>query len=72
MCLGVPLKIFKKEGQWAIVKDRGIERKINISFTPQVKEGDYVIVHAGFSISILKKDEAEEVLKIYDEIKKNY
>lgn len=71
MCLGVPLRIKEvKEGNIAIA-DMG-ESSIEIStiFTPEVKVGDYVIVHAGFSISILSEEEAEEINKLFEEINK--
>ena len=34
-----------------------IERTINLCFVPEVRVGDYVVVHVGFAISII--DEAE-------------
>ncbi len=62
MCLGIPLKVVKlKENETALVSLGDSYIEINTSFTPEVKEGDYVIVHAGFSISILSQDEYEEV-----------
>jgi len=70
MCLGVPLKIMKildKERAIASMGESFLE--INTIFTPEVKEGDYVIVHAGFSISILSNEEAEESNSILNQLK---
>ncbi len=70
MCLGVPLKIMKildKEKAIASMGESFLE--INTIFTPEVKEGDYVIVHAGFSISILTNEEAEEINSILNQLK---
>ena len=70
MCLGVPLKIMKildKERAIASMGESFLE--INTIFTPEVKEGDYVIVHAGFSISILSNEEAEEINSILNQLK---
>jgi hydrogenase expression/formation protein HypC len=70
MCLGVPLKIIKildKEKAIASMGESFLE--INTIFTPEVKEGDYVIVHAGFSISILTNEEAEEINSILKQLK---
>jgi hydrogenase expression/formation protein HypC len=62
MCLGIPLKVVKiKENNEALVSMGESYIEISTIFTPDVKEGDYVIVHAGFSISILSKDELMEV-----------
>ncbi|MCS7201479.1 MAG: HypC/HybG/HupF family hydrogenase formation chaperone [Dictyoglomus sp.] len=67
MCLGVPLKVIEiKDDNVALVDMGGATIEISTIFTPEVKIGDYVIVHAGFSISILSQDEAEEVLEILE------
>ncbi|HQJ56520.1 MAG TPA: HypC/HybG/HupF family hydrogenase formation chaperone, partial [Caldisericia bacterium] len=58
-----------KENDLAFVSMGESYLEINTVFTPEVKEGDYVIVHAGFSISILNKDELEEVNKALEEAK---
>jgi len=45
----------------------GNEMKINVSLvSPAV--GDYVLVHAGCAIEIVKKESAEEILDIFKEI----
>lgn len=70
MCLGVPLKVIKiidNEKAIASIGESFIE--INTIFTPELKEGDYVIVHAGFSISILSEEDANEINSILSEIK---
>ncbi|ACI19972.1 HypC/HybG/HupF family hydrogenase formation chaperone [Dictyoglomus thermophilum] len=71
MCLGVPLKIVEiKEGNIAIVDMGGSTLEISTIFTPEVKVGDYVLVHAGFSISILSNEEAEEIISALEELEK--
>ncbi|MEN3045033.1 MAG: HypC/HybG/HupF family hydrogenase formation chaperone [Candidatus Hydrothermales bacterium] len=71
MCLGIPGKIidiYEKDGvKFAKVEFGGIKREVCLDLTPEAKEGDYVIVHVGFSIQILDKIEAEETLKTYKE-----
>ena len=37
----------------------GIARRVCLDFVPEAKEGDYVLVHVGFAISVVDKDEAE-------------
>ncbi|MFH1838351.1 MAG: HypC/HybG/HupF family hydrogenase formation chaperone [Candidatus Kuenenbacteria bacterium] len=56
MCLAIPGKIKKKQGDYAFVDFNGIIKKIKIILTPEVKTGDYVIVHAGFSIQKIDPD----------------
>ena len=70
MCLAIPAKIIEKEsnGKNATVDfGEGTIRKVNISLV-DVKEGDYVLVHAGFAIEVLDEKEAKETLSIWKEI----
>lgn len=70
MCLGVPLKVIKIiDNEKAMVSMGESFLEINTIFTPEVKEGDYVIVHAGFSISILSDDDAKEINSFLNVIK---
>ena len=68
MCLGIPMKVIKIDGQFARVNAGGLMRQVNIQMLPRVKRGDYVIVHAGFAIQILDPKEAEETLQLFREL----
>lgn len=68
MCLAIPMKILKIEGDRAVVYSGGVRRSIGISFLKDPCVGDYVIVHAGFAIEKLDTKKAEETLKILEEI----
>ncbi len=68
MCLAIPMKILKIEGDRAIVSSGGIQRIIGINFLKGPKIGDYVIVHAGFAIEKLDTVKAKETLKLLKEI----
>lgn len=65
MCLAVPTKILEIEGQEAEAEIGGVRRRISVALTPEVRPGDYVLVHAGFAISILDEDEARESLDLF-------
>ena len=69
MCLGIPMKVKKIEGDFAHVESGRLIRTINIQMMPQVKVGDYVIVHAGFAIERLDEKRAKETLDIFKEMK---
>lgn len=62
MCLGVPAKIVKIEGKEAIADVGGIQREISLELLSDIKEGDYVIIHAGFAISKIDQEEADIML----------
>ncbi|HOF42340.1 MAG TPA: HypC/HybG/HupF family hydrogenase formation chaperone [Candidatus Moranbacteria bacterium] len=66
MCLAFPGKIISVSGRQAVADFDGIRKEINISLTSDAKAGDFVIVHAGFAIQILSKEDAWEVLKEYE------
>jgi|UniRef100_A0A7V3PTP0 hydrogenase expression/formation protein HypC len=68
MCLGIPTRIVKIEGETAIGEVGGVEREISLVMTPGAKVGDYVIVHAGFAIQILNPEEARGTLRIFEEM----
>ena len=67
MCLAVPGKILSAEGEdfarIARVSFGGTVREVSLAYVPEAGMGDYVIVHAGFAISVM--DEAE-ALRTYD------
>ena len=66
MCLAIPGKILHLEGDSPLTRSGevsfgGIKKKINLAYVPEAKVMDYVIVHAGFAISILNETEAQRV-----------
>ena len=68
MCLGMPMKIKRINGEFAQVEAGRLKRTVNIQMLLSVKVGDYVIVHAGFAIQKLDPQRAKETLKLIDEI----
>ena len=60
MCLAIPGKIKKINGQLAIVDFQGVQKEINISIV-DVKIGDYVMVHAGFAIEKMGGEYVKEI-----------
>jgi len=67
LCLAVPAKVLEVEGILATVEVAGNVRKIGISLTPEARPGDYVLVHAGFSIQVVDEKEALETLALMEE-----
>jgi hydrogenase expression/formation protein HypC len=39
-----------------------------VQLTPEVQKDDYVLVHAGFAIHIIDEREAQETLKLFEEL----
>ncbi|NOQ56182.1 MAG: HypC/HybG/HupF family hydrogenase formation chaperone [Nanohaloarchaea archaeon] len=55
MCLAIPGKVIEIDGDTAVIDYDGIKKHAKIMLVSP-KIGDYVLVHAGFAIEILKKD----------------
>ena len=69
MCLAIPAQIAAiGEGQMATVSLAGVERAVSMALTPEARVGDYVLVHAGYAISLLDAEEAAATLQLLDEI----
>lgn len=68
MCLAIPALIKSVDGPSADVDMGGIETRISILFTPRAGVGEYVIVHAGFALAVINREEAEEALRLLEEV----
>ena len=65
MCLAIPAEIISIEDDFAQANFDGIEKRIIIALVPQVKIGEFVIVHAGMAIQILDSEEAQKSLEMW-------
>jgi len=68
MCLAIPALIKSIEGTDAEADMGGISRRISLWLAPEAKVGDYVLVHTGYAIGIIDQEEAEETLKLLEEM----
>lgn len=64
MCLGIPMKIIEINGNMGYVEINNVKREIGLMLIEDPQIGNWVIVHAGFAISKLEENEAEESLKL--------
>jgi len=69
MCLAVPARIKSIHKDRAIVDFGGIKKEISLGILQGVKKGDYVLIHAGFAITKMKRHKAKDVLKALTELK---
>ena len=68
MCLAIPVRIVSIEGDEAETEVAGVRRRVSIALTPEVKVGNYVLLHTGYAIGVVDEDEAKETLKLLEEI----
>jgi hydrogenase expression/formation protein HypC len=72
MCLAIPGKVLEIQQDTQPLMGKvsfgGIQKDICLDWVPEVKVGEYVIVHVGFAISTMDEKEALETLKLIEEI----
>lgn len=68
MCLAMPAQIIDIDNCIATIDIMGVESKINIQLIEELKEGDYVLVHAGCAIQKIDKHYFQELQDIFEAI----
>jgi len=68
MCLAIPVKIIEIDGTMGTVEFGGVKKDIALQLVPDAKVGDYVLLHAGFAIQKLDIKEAQETIRLLEEI----
>jgi len=73
MCLAIPGQIISisddndplaRKGQ---INFSGVRKEVSLAYVPEAKINDYVIVHAGFALSVLDEADALISLQAFDE-----
>jgi hydrogenase expression/formation protein HypC len=71
MCLAIPGRIVEmvdEAGGIAKVDVSGVRRNVNIALLDDAGIGDYVLIHVGFALSKVDEKEAEETLRMLQEL----
>lgn len=73
MCLAIPGELLDIKGDDPIfrtgrVSFGGTVREVNLAYTPDVKVGEYVLVHVGFAISVIDEEEAGRIFSYLEQI----
>ena len=74
MCLAIPGKVESISGEDPLgrtgkVNFGGIVKEVNLAYVPEVRIGDYVIVHVGFALSRVDEAEARKVFEYLDQMR---
>ena len=67
MCLSIPAKVEKIDGDMAVVSVGGAKYNASLQMIDDIKLGDYILMHTGFAIQKLSPEDAEETLKLFEE-----
>ena len=70
MCLSIPSKVVEIDADnYATVDTMGVKRKVTLDLiSEEVIVGDYVLIHVGFAMNKINKEDALDSLKAYEEI----
>ena len=72
MCLGIPgkvIEIYEANGlPMGKVDFGGAIRETCLAYVPEVRVGEYVIIHVGFAISVVDEEEALRTFELLAEI----
>jgi hydrogenase expression/formation protein HypC len=69
MCLAIPGKVISISGgddpltRMGRIDFSGVIKQASLAYVPEVRIGDYVIVHVGFALSKVDEDEAQKVFE---------
>ncbi len=72
MCLGIPGKVIEVHEEAGLAMGRvdfgGVRKEACLAYVPDVKVGEYVIVHVGFAISKVDEEEAVRTLELLSQM----
>lgn len=67
MCLAVPMKLIElADKTHGVTELNGTRYTVDLSLVADANVGDFLIVHAGFAIEKLDREEADERLRLFD------
>jgi hydrogenase expression/formation protein HypC len=72
MCLGIPGRVIEIYGEdfarMGKVDFDGVVKEVCLAYLPELKVGDYTIVHVGFAITQIDEQSARETLALFHEL----
>jgi len=73
MCLGIPGKVVETYRENDVLMGKvdfgGVFKRVCLEHVPEVRPGEYVLVHVGFALSRIDEDEAGRVFAFLNEMK---
>ncbi len=73
MCLGIPGEVREVHAgpgglSYGLVRFGGVDREVCLECVPEAQVGDFVIVHVGLALSVISREDAEEVFGYLEEM----
>jgi len=68
MCLSIPAKVLSIEGDMAKVAVGETICNASLQIVEDIQVGDYILLHTGFALQKLSKEEAEETFRLFEDL----
>jgi hydrogenase expression/formation protein HypC len=71
MCLGIPGRIVRIDDaakKLATAEVAGVQRQLNYACVPDIRVGEWVLMHVGFAMARIDEAQAAETLQILKEL----
>jgi hydrogenase expression/formation protein HypC len=72
MCLAIPgkvIEIYEEHGlKMGKLDYAGTINSACLEYVPEIKIGQYAVIHAGFAINIIDEEEAQKTYDVWDEM----
>jgi hydrogenase expression/formation protein HypC len=66
------MKIIQKNGSTAIAENSGVSLKVELMLVPDAAVGDYVLIHAGFALTVIDECEALATIALQSELEEGF
>jgi hydrogenase expression/formation protein HypC len=70
MCLGIPGKVVETYREHDVLMGKvefgGVSKRVCLEHVPEVRVGEYVVVHVGFALSTIDEAEARRVFEFLE------
>ncbi|MEE8468936.1 MAG: HypC/HybG/HupF family hydrogenase formation chaperone [Planctomycetota bacterium] len=68
MCLAIPMQLIERREFDGTADLNGVRRNVALMLTPDATLGDWVLVHAGYAITVVDSQEAARTLALLEAI----
>ena len=68
MCVAIPMRITSVAGTLATIETGGLTQRASLVLVPDAQVGDYVLVHAGYALTVLDEQDAKERMQLFAEM----
>ena len=68
MCLAIPMQVVDRREFDGTAEIAGIRRQVSLMMCPEASLGDFVLVHAGYAITLIDEEEAQRTLELIEQV----